>query len=257
MDIGHISCWDDCLGNGQIKEHLRNLVAAIRIRDEKIVKQKSLLVGDTRSGKTSILEWFLACLHCQNLCSTTLNPNCGGNCKGCTGVDRRHGEHGLYTHFRGDDIHSHVLDCTLAESAQEIRNFAHEFRGYDGRHFIILDEVWRLANRGWDELLLTTIDKPGILWFGTAMDVKKLDRAFQSRFNMFPTEPSGLEETCLWITRRMRRHRLCSADGNVVVDLAKEARQRPGMIIEVLRMVATKSDRTLRQDDLRHLASLS
>ena len=127
MDIGTITCWDDIVGNYRIKQHFENMIRELKVRKSPIQRQNVLILGDSRGGKTSVVEWLIRCLHCREICPETLNPVCGGKCDRCKIVDPRFGDAGIsplfLQLFLSSDLGQKLIDQAQSGSGREGLNF--------------------------------------------------------------------------------------------------------------------------------------
>ena len=257
MDFGTITCWDDIVGNYRIKQHLESMIRELRVRKAQIQRQNILILGDSRGGKTSAVEWLIRCLHCREICPETLNPVCGGKCDRCRVVDPRFGDAGITSTCSGDCIETSLIDCMTLESANELRQRAKELEGETSPTLIALDEVGRLGARGWDQILLRTVEIPNLHWLATAISADSLDPAFRNRFHILRTQAASLTDLCIWTQRRMKRHAITADSDQTVLMLAKAALSAPGRIINELRSVAMRDARILTRADVEEFSATS
>ena len=250
MDIGIINGWNDIAGNYRIKQHFQNMTRELKIRKSQIQRQNFLILGDSRGGKTSAVQWLIRCLHCQEICPVTLNPICGGKCDRCKAVDPRFGDAGLTSNLAGDCFQTNFINCMTLRSAHDVREIALSLEFGASPGLIVLDEVGRMAKNGWEEILLGTLETPNLHWLGTAISADSLDPAFKNRFNILRTEAASLADLCIWIQRRMKRHSITADSDETVMSLAKAARSTPGRIVNELRRVSMRNPRILTHDDV-------
>ena len=251
MDPGHLETWDDVLGNDSIKALLQNTLRALETGKQ--FRLNTLLLGDSRQGKTSILEFFLRCIHCRNLSAETLNPNCNPACISCRNENLRHGD--CDYHPEKGYVYSRVIDCTTA-TAQEIHEWFEDVKNTHGTRVMVLDEFARLADRVAGQRLLRSLEEPGMLWFATAISDKNFEPAILRRFNRLETEPPSLQQLTKWTCQRMNRQGIKADNNSTISTLIRAAGCSPGVIVEVLRTVEIKPDRTLTADDLKFLRSI-
>lgn len=252
MDPGHLETWDDVLGNDSIKALLQNTLRALETGKQ--FRLNTLLLGDSRQGKTSILEFFLRCLHCRNLCPETLNPNCKPVCESCRNKHLRYGECDYYREKGA--VYSCVIDCPN-ESPQFIQNMFEDVRDTSAIRVIVLDEFARLADRVAGQRLLRSLEEPGILWFATSISDKNFEPAILRRFNRLETEPPSLPQLTRWTCQRMNRQGIKADHNSTISTLIRAAGNSPGVIVEVLRTVEVKPDRTLTADDLKFVRAIA
>lgn len=252
MDPGHLETWNDVLGNGSIKAHLQNILRALETGKQ--FRLNTLLLGDSRQGKTSILEFFLRCIHCRNLSAETLNPNCSPACTSCRNKNLRHGD--CDYHPKKEYVYSHVIDCTTA-TAQEIQRSFEDVRNTNGTRVMVLDEFARLADRAAGQTLLRSLEEPGMLWFATAISDKNFEPAILRRFTTLETEPPSLQQLTTWTCQRMKRQGIKADEKSTISTLIRAAGNSPGVIVEVLRTVEIKPDRTLTADDLKFVRAIA
>lgn len=255
MDIGTITCWDDIVGNYRIKQHFERMIQELKVRKSQIQRQNVLILGDSRGGKTSAVQWLIRCLHCEKICPETLNPGCGGRCNRCRLVDARSGDAGILSNLAGDCIQTKLVDCMTMGSAHEVRDLAKELASESSPVLIALDEVGRMAKHGWDEILLGTLETPNLHWLGTAISADGLDTAFRNRFTILRTQAASLKDLCLWIQCRMKRHDITPDNNQTVLMLAKAALSAPGKIINELRRVSMSDARVLTRADVEEFSA--
>ncbi len=84
--------WDEVAGNQELVEHYQDILRDFVEEGEG--GMNTMVLGKSRTGKTSTTKLFVKCLLCQQLDSDTLNP-CGGVCDYCKANPRLWGLSGL------------------------------------------------------------------------------------------------------------------------------------------------------------------
>jgi hypothetical protein len=249
MDPGYIQNWEEIAGNASYVATLKNILRKAKTKEP--FRLNTLLLGDSRQGKTSILEFFLRCLHCRDLCLKTLNPQCKPICNTCLDTFIRYGITDI--HRPGGSVHSYVIDCTTATAA-DIQKAFYDVRDSGEIRVMVLDELGRLADRVVGQTLLHCLEEPGMLWFATAISAKHFETALLRRFTRLTAEPPTPEELTTWTCQRMNRQGIKADKRSTIPTLIHKANGSPGLIVEVLRAVEIKPDRTLTETEIRTLS---
>jgi hypothetical protein len=125
---------------------------------------------------------------------------------------------------------------------------------------VYLDEVAALGRRGLEGILLKPIDELPVIWFATAITVKKVDeqgrvkrtaglsKPMRGRFSVkVGTALPGEEELTEWTRERCHAWQIAIDKEETVALLVKRSNRRVGHVIHVLARAASE-DRVLSYD---------
>lgn len=204
------SRWDLFLGNKQIIKQFKRMVEQIRsnmaVGGKKNFNQPSfLLVGPSRSGKTALVKFFIRCVHCKEINSSTLNP-CDGSCSTCLQQPEFFGLEGLFSISESVGqqipIYTGIVDCTMIQTPEELRKKLWSLRESNVISIVYFDEVHRLVKRGMDEMLLKAVEDFSHLWIFSTANPGELEVMFLNRLLKLKTECPEEEELGLWLVDR-------------------------------------------------------
>jgi|LakMenEpi03Aug12_release.lakeMendotaPanAssembly.Ray.scaffolds.fasta_scaffold191846_3 DNA polymerase III delta prime subunit len=241
------ACWDDIVGNRQLKKFFRNLASIIREeyrRTGKISKRTLytlLLTGVSRSGKTSMLKFFVRCLTCQDL-DAELNP-CRYTCPACRHRPEIEGREGLFTATTTGSgevpVDLKIIDCGRVNTPSEFGKEISKIELFpDVLQIVFLDEVHRLTRNGADEMLLKLIEDSESLFVLATAHPEGLETMVRNRTVELPTELPGEVEFVTWIVSRCLEFGIACED-EAVIELATRSNRVPGMALRTLAVAAT------------------
>jgi Holliday junction resolvasome RuvABC ATP-dependent DNA helicase subunit len=237
------SSWKEIVGNSELKEHLRDVLWSIRVREDP-TGHNTLVYGPSRSGKTASLKLFMRCLLCHQLDRESLDP-CSGDCPSCKDASDRFGRRGIEQQVHGVFVHCKPIDCTAMTEA-DLRDELAEMRGYHGVRAVYLDEIHRLARRNMDEQLLKQMEEKDFIWLASAISVNGLEDAFLNRFSTkIRTELPTFDELAVWLAERCRGWELGWDHEDTLIRLAERANGVPGLTLQVVARADKKRTRLL------------
>lgn len=172
--------WDEAVGSEKIIERYKEMVYGVRVRGLRS-GFNTLLLGETRSGKTCLTRFAIRCLYCQDLDLHTLDP-CSGTCPTCRENPDTYGLFGFQNHESILDgvegktaigVHYIAVDCTAelnpAVIQKDILNITHRTRfGLKALVIVYFDEVHELARRGLDAMVLKPLEDDTVIWLATS-----------------------------------------------------------------------------------------
>ena len=230
------SGWDDIVGNHALKTYLRAMVQSVAgpARGQGI---NTLIVGPSRTGKTSSAEFAITAMLCRAP-DTTLWAPCW-KCDLCRQqVARSHhvelavirwgsDEKDLqYVPINGNAATASDLDYALAWSV-----------GQQGRWLYHVDEIQGLVRRNLDEALYKVVEqRRHITWIITTATTKGLDKMLWNRFTEVSTELPTVGELARYLARRCRQHGIAWDVDETVLRLAERSGRIVGRALKVLAM---------------------
>jgi hypothetical protein len=236
--------WQDIIGNGELKEHLRNILRAASVGSNRGLN--TLTWGASRAGKTATMRFFGQCLLCRELDPASLNP-CGTCARCSTRGDVIYGARGLETENAQYWRHVAIVDCTVVNEGY-IRELLAELGEYDGLRMIYLDEVHRLSRHFMDERLLKPLEDREYMWAASAITLKDLDTAFKNRFIKIPLEAPSTEELIRWTKERCSEFGIQFDSEDTLSCLAEKAGCIPGFVLQFLARANSRPDKAVTQE---------
>ena len=204
------SRWDLFLGNKRIIKQFKRMVEQIRsifdgVVNEDFYRLCFLLVGPSRSGKTALVKFFIRCVNCKEINSSTLNP-CDGSCSTCRQHLEFFGLEGLFSIMEAEGrqipIQTGIIDCTMIQTPEELRKKIWSLRDFNGVSILYFDEVHRLVKRGMDEMLLKAVEDKSHLWIFSTANPGELEVMFLNRLLKLKTERPTTMELEFWLVDR-------------------------------------------------------
>lgn len=205
--------WDHFAGNRRLKRFLMKLLRSARrhVREGRVHDLNRLcfvLTGESRSGKTAMVTFFVRCLACLSLDEETLNP-CNGQCENCrSNACVLDGNYGIFSLVNSPDghrghVHYQLIDATMVEGPSDLRDRVRELRDFDEDvRVVYIDETHRLVRREMDEILLKAIEQKGYIWIFSTAKPDGLEDMFLNRLIKVATELPEVEEMERWIADR-------------------------------------------------------
>jgi len=255
-------CWDDITGNEEIVEHLKSMLLGIRVRRD-FTGWNTLITGPSRSGKTSLIKWFIRCVLCLNLADLENICPCY-KCLNCENDWDTFGsqEWENIIDFISDTVKTpircsiYVVNCATT-TERELDDIVGKVRVDDGMVKIVyLDEVHRLSRRNLDERLLKPLEDTKAIWLATSAYVKKdkiddsskLDPMFQNRFSFrLTTSPPSVKKLAQWLAQRCIEANLKVDEPtkDILTIVAERSKCIPGLALQVLNRAVKSRDRML------------
>jgi len=257
------SRWEDFVGNEEVIEHFRDdLLYGVRKRGDRS-GYNTFLIGESRTGKTAIVNHTMKCIACLDFDFATYNP-CG-KCHNCRDVyhifgndeweneiDYLEGSPRVVTPLRQHFI---PIDCTsiteseLNEKLKNLKESASTVR------VVYLDEAHRLTRRHFDEKLLKPLEQMRLIWicssavikFEDCENVPQLEKMFLNRFSYrFQTRKPTVAELVKWLTKRCLEWEIeVDQPGATLKSLAEKSHRVPGMALQVLNKAYKKRKKLL------------
>jgi len=204
--------WNLFIGNHRLKRYLKKLLLELRkeFREKQVIPDASrlcfLVIGESRSGKTSLIKHFVRCLTCTELNEETLDP-CARTCPSCSQRAESHGLDGLFAACAVGpstmQVHFAVVDCTKIQTPEELRSKLIGVNDWtDGLRVFYFDEVHRLVQRHMDEMLLKEVEEKNFLWMFSTAKPQQLEDMFLNRLLKLKTELPQVEEMEHWLIDR-------------------------------------------------------
>jgi len=231
------SGWNEIIGNRSLKAHLQSMV-----RDMAWPRQgtgvNTLVLGDSRSGKTSAVDFAIKAMVCWKLDHNTLQP-----CRECGVCQQR----GLTDRVTSNDLF--MLDAPAnglcftpingnAVTAGELDDLILEARQHGSRrHLVYIDEIEGLCRRHLDHALYKAVEQHlNITWILSTATTKGLATMFINRFTKVSTEPPSVPAMAVFLAQVCRRPdvEISWDDGATFLLLAGRSRQLVGLALKCL-----------------------
>jgi len=226
---------EEICGLTRMKEFFRDVYRA------KGRTQNILITGDSRSGKTSTVKWYVTALACANRTRATMDP-CE-KCGTCREAVARFGQFGWESDLRLSEVDFVPIDCPNC-NGQELKAKLRELYDSDKLKIVYLDEFHRFEERGKDERFLKAMDERQIIWIASCISPEGLDPAVLNRFGeKLTTEPATREEAVIWAAGRCRAWDINCDDPKTLLRLAVRACGIPGHMLKVIASAATRARR--------------
>ena len=158
IETAGYSTWNDMVGNYALKSYLQTMVKSVAgpARGQGI---NTIIVGPSRTGKTSSAEFAITAMICRDLDKNTWTPcwkcipclqNVGRSLHIELDVIRYGGDDKdlQYVPVNGNNSNASDLDCALELSA-----------GQNGRWLYYIDEIQGLVRRNLDEALYKAVEQ--------------------------------------------------------------------------------------------------
>lgn len=232
-----LTSWGEVVGNYSLKQGLLQFARSVHGPDGG-QGVNLLVLGESRSGKTSILELMFKTILCWEPSPETFDP-----CLRCIACQRNLGRYevtGLHTlGWLAPDVKIgyQVIDGNMITADGLDRIIADRGGEREERHFIWIDEIQGLVRRNLDHNLLKAVEQHrSITWVVSTATTKGLEPMFQNRFRRMSTEPPTNEDFVDFIKER------CSHPGvgikwdnrDTIILLALRARGIPGIALKCL-----------------------
>lgn len=249
--------WNDIAGNRFAKRTLKAIARQLRQSSvEGELKLKSrlafLLIGKSRSGKTSMVKFLLRCLVCKEF-----NHQAGEPCLGVCDACRQHPEVRDYKSYfaltgipqEAVPVHVHHIDCTTVLTPHELRAQLDDLQdaiSYQGLQVVYLDEVHRLAKRGMDELLLKRVEDQPYLWILSTAKPDDLEDMLLNRVVTIRTELPEKEELDRWLVDRCIEASL-DWEAEAIMMISEKSNSVPGIALQALALAVTCGEALTRE----------
>lgn len=203
--------WGQFAGNRLAVKAFKKLVRRIRGTTDRGVAINGfhlslLLTGASRSGKTSMVQFFVRCLVCEQLNLETLDP-CDGTCAACRARPELGGFEELFSYIHADPLGTTpvnlvIVDCAKISGPNELKIKLSEIRGRFGLQIVYFDEVHRLKAKGMDEMLMKEVEQTPYLWIFSTAKPQELEPMFVNRSLIVKTELPTASELGDWLKDR-------------------------------------------------------
>lgn len=242
--------WDHVVGNEDLVEHYQETLRMMLDWEKTGMSAwnrkgpSTMVLGNSRSGKTAVTKLFVQSLICEKLDVNTLNPCC--LCGPCRRNVARFGEEGLFTDAVCGKVHYVPVDCANV-TADEINNLIIRLRDYAGIRVVYLDEVHRLhrPNSFLEEKLLKPVHETNGMWIASSIRPEGLEKQFLGRFTIIYTALPQEDTLALWLSSRCKDWGIARESEETFSRLAERANCVPGMALQVLARAYRKSPRFL------------
>ena len=111
------SRWDHVVGNEELVEHYQDALRMMLDWEETGMSDwdkkglNTMVLGQSRTGKTAVTKLFVQSLTCEKLDVDTLNPCC--LCGPCKRNVARFGQEGLFSNGGFGNVHYIPVDCAM------------------------------------------------------------------------------------------------------------------------------------------------
>jgi len=237
--------WNQVVGNEDLVEHFREILRSMIAGDNKGLN--TMILGPSRTGKTSTIKLFVQCLTCEALDTQTFNPCC--RCGHCTRNVARLGEEGAFADLEFGNVHYIPFDCANAD-VSDVRDLVKRSCDYEGIRVIYLDEVHRLhrSNSHLEEMLLKVTEETNSMWIASSVSAETLEKMFQKRFVHICTQlPVNSDVLAIWLADRCQEWGITCDRAETLLLLAQKANLVPGDALQVLARAYKKSPRILTE----------
>jgi hypothetical protein len=229
--------WDDIAGNRWLKTYLQAMIRSIG-GPQRGRGINTLVLGESRSGKTSTIEFAMKVLTCWNLDLERLLP-----CNQCQPCVQHQGRYELveidqilwggpnqdlcFVPINGNDIAQPALEAEIQKAAGR----------WDLRWIYYIDEIQGLVRKHLDHMLFKAVEQhKHITWIVSTATTAGLDPMFRNRFTEVPTELPGVGELALLLAKRCRHPSINVTwdDDRTLVRLAERSRRLTGLALKCL-----------------------
>ncbi len=245
------STWDEIVGNRRLKTRLQRMVQAIAgpSRGRGI---NTLVLGPSRSGKTSTIEFALKAMMCWHLDFERLVP-CG-ECRTCVEQDGRYkmvdldlvrwggqDQNLCFVPIDGNRITADDLDKEVREAAGRCQY----------RWIYYIDEIQGLVRRHLDHALFKAVEQyKHVTWIVSTATTQGLDQMFRNRFTEVTTELPTVDELAVFLARRCRHQavNLRWDSAQTLLRLAERCKRVPGLALKCLAQAKMYGGVLIRED---------
>lgn len=234
IETAGYSHWHEIVGNYRLKEYCRAMVERVA-GPEKGRGINTLVVGPSRTGKTSTTEFAIKGMLCRNLVRNAWEP-CGKCELCCQNAGRSHHVELEVLRWGSDDrdLQFLPLDGNSA-TAEDINRALSWSQGQTGRWLYHIDEIQGLVRRHLDQMLYKVVEQRRyITWIVTTATLKGLDPMFVNRFTQVPTELPITREHALSIARDCKRYGITWDDDETILRLVDRSGRIVGKAKKVL-----------------------
>lgn len=226
--------WTDIVGNRKLKEHFQSMVRSMQAPNRGS-GVNTLVLGKSRSGKTSTTEFAIKAILCENLDMETLIP-CD-KCYPCVYHNARYKmtEHEGLLWGRNREVNASFMPIDGNSVTQTALEAAIREMNY-GRHWVIqIDEIQGLVRRHLDHTLLKAVEMyPDLTWIVSTATTKNLEPMFRNRFTEVLTELPTIHELATFIGQRCQAVGLSWDDDDTPIWLAERCKRIPGLALKCL-----------------------
>ncbi len=231
------SSWGEIVGNRRLKAFLQAMARSI-VGPDKGQGINTLVLGPSRSGKTSTVEFFVKTVLCWNLDHEKFQP-CGKchPCVQCAGryelLDMDQILHGGLDH----DVCFVPIDGNKFTQA-DIDQAIDRANGRCGWRWIYyIDEIQGLVRRHLDHSLFKAVEQhKHVTWIVSTATTKGLDPMFRNRFTEVATELPSIGELAPFLGRRCRTPgiNITWDEDTTLIRLAERSKQLTGLALKCL-----------------------
>lgn len=249
------SKWDHIIGNRTLKTFFKKLLRRLRKVTEPgqlpdLNRLAMLLVGNSRSGKSSMIKFFLRCLICEEWDAETMNP-CDGGCRTCRQKFDLFGLEGFDVEFYTPEgtrrVKLAIVDCPKISGPSELRdklNTTCHDTDPDEFRVMYFDEVHRLVDRQMDHMLLTAIEDRNFIWIFATAKPENLDEMFLNRLVKLKTEEPNEVEMIDWIIGRCNDWKI-NYEPEAVLRTVEKSNRIPGTALHALAIASLEPEEGL------------
>ena len=254
--------WDGFLGNTRLKHVLRSVAMNSR-RSTEMGRLHSLngagflVTGESRSGKTSLINHCLRAMVCHERDPVTLDPCSGHACPACELQPELAGAFGFFPRARDGRrlVTITVIDGTQIASPRELLSELREAAWGGGFRLLFLDEAHRLKSRGMDELLLKAVEELKMCWILATARPDALEDMLRKRLIIVRTEPPSLKDLALWLADRCDEWEIPWTSA-AVERAAEKSNRIVGLALQPLALAALDRQEGLTEDLVENLWSI-
>ena len=254
--------WDGFLGNTRLKRVLRTVALKSESSTEmgrlhSLNGAGFLVTGESRSGKTSLINHCLRAMVCHERDPVTLDPCSGHACPACELQPELAGALGFFLRARDGRrlVTITVIDGTQIASPRELLSELREAAWGHGFRLLFLDEAHRLKSRGMDELLLKAVEELKMCWILATARPDALEDMLRKRLIIVRTEPPSLKELALWLADRCDEWEIPWTSA-AVERVAEKSNRIVGLALQALALAALDRQEGLTEDLVENFWSL-
>lgn len=239
--------WEQFVGNAELRNLFMKLLKELRpkVDDWKHINcgmPRLIVTGASRTGKTSVIRFFIRCMLCEEFDMQTWNP-CDLKCNYCKKKLWLYEDYGI-NRCDKTPLAIFELDGSTCDTPTKVDEKLSEIRTYEYDNDLIIifaDEVHRLAKRKLEERLLTEVQKREWLWICATAEPELLEPMFRNRFNIITTEIPTRTEFLEWLVDRCREWNN-AYEPEAIASLATHSNCIPGIALNVLQMAQIDSE---------------
>lgn len=250
------SSWCQILGNRILKRQLQKLVNKYRAQIEsgramELDTYRFIISGESRTGKSMMVQFFLRCLLCKKLNNETLDP-CDGTCDSCIEKRYWHGIEGLYsfaaTMQNQLEVELKNYDCTKISTPNDIRRILNDLSDLPyGLRIVYFDEAHRLVKNEMADMLLKEVEDLPFFWILATAYPERFEQMFLNRFIKLKTQYPTQAEMRDWLVSRCHEWKIKYELG-ALVRVAEKSNLIAGTALHALAMASMDPGKGLTQE---------